>query len=307
MSARIINQNLIPKVSVIVPIYNCEKYLKTCLDSIIKQTYSNLEIILVNDGSTDNSLQICNQIQDQDKRVQVINQKNQGTSAAKNAGLEVASGQYLTFVDADDWYPDSHSIELLYAMIENQHSEIAVGNFNEFDANTGKFLIHVFANTHPIINFTPQDWFKNEYSDQEAISQCFSTPWGKLFKVSLFNNLRFPVGKIDEDDLTMWKVFLKANQISYFNMPIYVYRNNRTGSITNVANDAQLFSIPAVEQRITMEKVINFDNIIKTNAPFFIWRLQKHRNNALKVAELANYKNAQLKLNILNKYNHTFY
>lgn len=295
------------KISIIVPIYNCEQYLEQCLESIITQSYHNLQIILVNDGSTDHSLEICNQFKQKDKRIIIINQRNQGTSAAKNAGLSIANGQYITFVDSDDWLADSSAIQFLYNLLTDNKADVSVGNFNEFDALTNKFLIHVFDNQHPVVNYTPHDWFKNEYSDEDDISQCFSTPWGKLFKSKLFHAIRFPVNKIDEDDLTMWKIYLVSHKISYCNLPIYVYRNNRSGSITNVANSAQLFSLPAIEQRISVQKAIGYDDIINHNSNSYLWRMQKHRNEALKVAEIANFKDAQQKLNIFNKYNKTFY
>ncbi|WP_295746729.1 glycosyltransferase [uncultured Limosilactobacillus sp.] len=124
------------KISVIVPIYNVASYLKQCLDSIVSQTYRNLEIVLVNDGSTDNSLQICQQYQEQDKRIRVISQKNAGVSAARNTGIEVSTGQYLTFVDPDDCYSTDNALDILSSLVNKNHVKIAVGNFDEFDEST---------------------------------------------------------------------------------------------------------------------------------------------------------------------------
>ena len=295
------------KISVIIPVYNVEKYLKNCLDSIVNQDYQNLEIILVNDGSTDNSSEICANYADHDSRIKYIVQENQGTSAAKNAGLGAASGDLITFVDADDWYANSQSLTVLHKMLKTDDTDIAVGNFNEFDDSKAAYFIHVFTDKPSHLVFNPMQWFKNEYNDEESISQCFSTPWGKLFKRQFFKDIRFPEGKIDEDDLTMWKTFLLANKISYTNQPIYVYRNNRTNSITNVANNAQLFSIPAIDQRITMENKIHFDHLLSQEINAYIWRLQMHRNNALKVAELPNFKQAQQSIDIINKYSDSQY
>ncbi|WP_251547632.1 glycosyltransferase family 2 protein [Limosilactobacillus caecicola] len=296
-----------PKISVIIPIYNCQDFLDECLNSIRKQDYPDFEVILVNDGSTDDSLDICQRFAQGDARFKIISQENQGTSAAKNAGLEKATGDYITFVDADDWFARDDTLSFLYQLLTTNDADVAVGNFNEYEAREGKYLIHILSDDHPVINYTPHEWFQNEYSDDEYISQCFSTPWGKLFKRQLFDHLRFPVGKIDEDDLTMWKTYLRATKISYCNLPIYVYRNNRAGSITDVANSAQLFSLPAIEQRMTLENLIAFHDIIERGKNPYIWRLQKHRNEALKVAERANFKDAQQKITLINKYKHTFY
>lgn len=295
------------KISVIVPVYNVEAYLKGCLDSIVSQDYPSLEIILVNDGSTDHSGQICQQYANQDSRIKVINQKNMGTSAAKNTGLSAATGDLITFVDADDWYTSKDSISTLYQLMQEKQADISAGNFNEFDDQSNKYLIHVFAKHPARVIMNSREWFKNEYRDEEAISQCFSTPWGKLFKREYFKNLRFPVGKIDEDDLTMWKTFLQADRIAYTNQPLYVYRNHRANSITAVANNAQLFSLPAIEQRITMEQRLHFTDILPEEISAYLWRLQMHRNNALKVGEASNFKQAQQTINIINKRNNANY
>ena len=119
-------------ISVIVPVYNVEKYLNRCVDSIINQTYSNLEIILINDGSTDTSGKICDEYKKRDNRIHVIHQKNGGLSAARNAGIVIANGNYFIFVDSDDLI-HPQCIEILYKVIKNDCSDIVIGNYEKFD------------------------------------------------------------------------------------------------------------------------------------------------------------------------------
>lgn len=294
------------KISVIVPIYNVAPYLKRCLDSIINQSYQNLEIILVNDGSTDNSLEICQQYQQQDKRIRVISQKNAGLSAARNTGIEIATGEYITFIDSDDWYATASALATLYHLIDQYHVEIAIGNFDEFDTSINKYRL--YKHNHQSHMYSVPEWFNFEYEGTSNLSQCFSTAWGKIFTRNFFETLRFPVGKISEDDLTTWKLYLQTPSLAFIDQAIYIYRNNRADSITGIANPAQLFSLPAIEQRFTMEKLLGFNKSLsleETNA--YLWRLQMHRNNALKAADLTNFKQAQQNINIINKRNKVYY
>ncbi|WP_295746728.1 glycosyltransferase family 2 protein [uncultured Limosilactobacillus sp.] len=286
------------KISVIVPVYNVAPYLKQCLDSIVSQTYRNLEIILVNDGSTDNSLKICQQYQEQDKRIRVISQKNAGLSAARNTGLNVANGQYVTFVDSDDWFATNNAIATLHRLIDQYHVKIAIGNFDEFDESVNSYRL--FGHDDVINVYPTQKWFAFEYTGDKNLSQCFSTAWGKLFDQRFFKHVRFPVGKIDEDDLTIWKLYLQTSSVAFINQAMYIYRNNRSDSITGIANPAQLFSLSANEQRIAMETILNMDPQVDQGG--YLWRLNTHYQNALAAVELANYKHSLLSVQIVNKY-----
>lgn len=247
-------------ISVIVPIYNVASYLPACLDSIIHQSYQDLEIILVNDGSTDDSLTICRQYQQRDKRIRIISQKNGGVSAARNTGIEAANGLYITFVDPDDWLSTTTALETLYNLLQQKHVDIAIGSFNIF--NDEESAYYLYEHSQQISIYPVKQWLRFAYSD-EITSQCVSTLWGKLFKKDLFEHLRFPVGKIDEDDLCNWQLYLLTKSVVFLDEALYIYRNNRSSSITAVANPAQLFSLPAIEQRITMNRIIGCLSIKK--------------------------------------------
>lgn len=295
------------KISVIAPVYNVAPYLKQCLDSIVNQTYRNLEIILVNDGSTDNSLEICQQYAKEDKRIRVISQKNAGVSAARNAGIDISNGKYLTFVDPDDWYVSPSSIADLYKLLKNMNADISIGNFNTYDEIKQTSYVHVFTDHFKQIGITPAEWFDNEYNSEEAISQCFSSSCGKIYQRNCFANIRFPVGKIIEDDLTMWKVYLSVQKIAYTNQPVTFYRENRPQSITKKASDIQMYPLALMEEKMSMEQSIHFSKIVKRDISAYMWRLQTHRNNALQEPSLFSLKHAQQSINIINKRNNWFY
>lgn len=298
---------IVDKISVIIPVYNVAAYLKGCLESVINQTFPNLEIILVNDGSTDNSLSICEQYQSRNSQIKIITQKNCGLSAARNRGIEAATGNYITFIDSDDWYSSINVLNILYQLLKKNNSDIVVSNFVEFDNHTNEYYTHVFSNTPVISTISPHQWMTKQYQNNESLSQCFSTAWGKLFRRDYFKNVRFPIGKIAEDDLTIWKLYLQAKKIVYTNQSLYVYRNHRTDSITAMTNNALLFSLPAIEERIAIEQFLGFSDIIPTEYNSYLWRLQTHRNHALNIGKLTTLKQAQQTINIINKHKHTFY
>ncbi|WP_251547631.1 glycosyltransferase family 2 protein [Limosilactobacillus caecicola] len=289
-------------ISVIIPVYNCAPYLERCLDSVVNQSFRDLEIILVNDGSTDNSLAICQQYRAQDQRIKVIAIANQGVSAARNTGVKIASAELITFIDSDDWFSNSNAIQTLYDTMTQTGAEIVVGNFDEFNEADNSY--HLFTHSNQVQCLTPHEWFQNEYAGQNNLSQCFSTPWAKLYPKKVLTKCPYPEGMVDEDDLTNWKLYLQANQIAFIDTAVYVYRNNRKSSITSSTNWARLFSLPAMDQRITMEQAIGFQDIIEQNRNAVAWRMAIHYNNALQIGETANYKNARLKQQIIDKYHH---
>ena len=132
------------KITVIVPVYNVEHYLDKCLDSVIKQTYKNIEIIVVNDGSTDNSGEICQEYAQKDNRIVYIEKENGGLSDARNAGLDQMTGSYVTFVDSDDWIEQDY-VETLYQKITEYQADIAIGNYYSFDEERSVFLFLIIG------------------------------------------------------------------------------------------------------------------------------------------------------------------
>lgn len=226
------------KISIIVPIYNIENYIGKNIQSIINQTYTNIEILLVNDGSTDSSFKICQNYAKQDNRIILLDKPNGGLSDARNYGLEKATGEYILFVDGDD-YIHHQMVELLYTCLQKSSADIAYCNY-----------LSVYENDSITdAQFTP-DILKSiiTYSNSEVFSKLFkrntnvilTITWNKLYRKALFNEIRFPVGKIHEDDFTSYKLLDSAAKISYIDAPLYYYLKRRD-SITGAGVTQKTF------------------------------------------------------------------
>lgn len=227
-------------VSMIVPVYNVEMYLEECLESICSQTYETLEILLIDDGSTDTSGKICDGYAKHDPRICVIHQKNQGLSAARNTGLAHASGKYLMFVDSDDKIAEN-LVEQLLGMCREHRAQIAVCS-------------HLYYNEKKIPHRKEADIADIRIMEQEEAmwELCLdhkvkNFAWGKLYERQLFEGIFFPKGQLYEDINTTYKVFLKSERVVYTDFTGYFYRV-RTGAIT------QTRDIYHALQRITAQQ-----------------------------------------------------
>ena len=238
------------KISVIVPIYKVEQYLHQCIDSILLQTYSNLEIILVDDGSPDNCGKICDEYADRDKRIEVIHKQNGGLSDARNAGIDCSVGDYLAFIDSDDW-------------IENDMLEILLKNMITYNADVstcGCFKSYVNNLNIPSVSFIETVCFNKEQaiSDAFTISKGTLFPCNKLYKKYIFNDLRFPKGKIYEGSATIIDIYSKANNIVVSTTPKYYYRQRKSSIVNEKFNPTFMHLIEASQR--------NFE-IIETQYP----------------------------------------
>lgn len=212
-------------VSIVVPVYNVEKYLKRCVDSIINQSYNNIEILLVDDGSTDSSGKICDDYLKKDSRIKVIHKQNGGLSDARNFGIDKSTGDYLSFIDSDDWI-EKDMIMNLFNSIINEKSDISICRRYRVYDNQEK-------NVESFQTFPKSCAFNNIDGLNYLMSFCGydMSVCDKMFKSSLFYDVRFPFGKTCEDSFTTYKLFAKANKISYIDKPLYNYYY-RVNSIT---------------------------------------------------------------------------
>lgn len=213
-------------ISVIVPVYNVEKYLKKCIKSIMSQSYTNLEIILINDGSTDNSGKICDELKDRDKRIKVIHKSNGGLSDARNAGLKIANGKYIGFVDSDDYIAED-MFETLYNINKKYNSDISIVSFYEIY----KDKVIGVRDSKKLQELTKIDAMKELLIDTNIQSYA----WNKLFRRELFEGLEFPTNKNFEDIATTLLLFEKANKVVLLEKPKYYYVR-RDDSIVGVRN-----------------------------------------------------------------------
>lgn len=212
-------------ISVIVPIYRVEKYLLKCVESIQRQTYQNIEIILVDDGSPDHCPEICDQFAKEDSRIKVIHKKNGGLSDARNAGIEVANGEYLAFVDSDD-YISGEMIEKMYCRIIRDQSDMAICNI-DFVNEKGNSLN---CNTIQVDNMTVEE--PRFWRDLYGINYTYCVvAWNKLYAKKLFKDVRYDVGKLHEDEFIIHKLVSKCEKISFLSEKFYCYLQ-REQSIT---------------------------------------------------------------------------
>jgi len=205
-----------PLISIIIPIYKVEDYIRCCIDSILSQTYKNLEIILVDDGSPDNCGSVCEEYSLKDKRIKVIYKKNGGLSSARNAGLDIASGEYIGFVDSDDWI-ENDMYESLYNAIIFHKADISV--CGRYIASGNK--ITTISDSEKAEVFTRCEALSELVLDEYSGMKNFA--WDKLYKKELFDNVRYPEGKCYEDIFTTYKLFSLSNKIVDIKSPKYYY------------------------------------------------------------------------------------
>lgn len=226
------------KISIIVPIYNCENYLDKCIESIICQTYKNLEIILIDDGSIDNCPKMVDSYCKKDSRIKAIHQKNKGLSGARNTGLEVATGEYIAFVDADDWI-EPNMYEVLYkALIEND-ADMSVCNmfWDDFSGLVNDYSLEIGQSYHFLSTA-----YKNRYG--ENLSFSFIVVWNKLYKRDVFSSLRFSSKwRWGEDMAVLADIVGSINKGVFVHSALYHYRSNANSLIRKPWCDERMSSV----------------------------------------------------------------
>ena len=216
-----------PLISVIVPVYNVAAYLPRCIDSILAQTYANLEILLVDDGSTDDSGFICDEYAKKDTRIRVLHKENGGLSSARNAGLDAAAGQYIGFVDSDDWIEPEMYSQMLALMEKNDAQMVCAGRY-DVDSETGEKTVGLCPDREELVS-------------GETLAgriflwdHCDSSACDKLCRRELFDGIRYPEGKTSEDIPVTYRLALKAQRVVLCDKPFYNYFH-RSGSISKGA------------------------------------------------------------------------
>ena len=246
------------KISIIVPIYKVEKYIDKCIESIVCQTYSNLEIILVDDGSPDGCPQICDEYAKKDDRIKVIHKKNGGLSEARNYGIEIATGNYITFVDSDDYVSNDY-IEYLYNLSINNMADISI------------VLPQIFFESDDNVRINKKDECIKKYDSRNALITMLyqrefdTSAWGKLYKKELFDDVRFPVGKLYEDISTVYKTILKSNIVVYSNQRKYFYLKRKDSIMGQTFKERDMDYIYQAENMYDNVKRLN-DNELECAA-----------------------------------------
>ena len=287
------------KITIIVPVYNVEHYLDKCLDSLINQTYKNLEIIVINDGSIDNSGIICQEYAQKDNRIVYIEKENGGQSEARNMGLDRMTGSYVTFVDSDDWIELDY-VEILYKKITEYQADIAVGNYYSFNETEGMYYFHIFGDSYHEKVYDNVSIFENLYESQEMKSFALISVWGKLYKADLVKHLCFDIGKLGEDGYLNQKIYLLAEKTIYLNKGLYAYRQ-REGSSSRIWTEKWMHAlVDAMSERITL--LANMGYPLEKHLAVYRQMLEVSLANgqASGLSDTATYKEFEMKRTLLN-------
>ena len=288
------------KITVIVPVYNVEHYLDKCLDSLINQTYKNLEIIVINDGSTDNSGAICQEYARKDNRIIYIEKENSGLSDARNVGLDKMTGSYVTFVDSDDWVELDY-VEVLYNKIIEYEVDISVGNYYSYNEDEKLFYFHMSADSYYEKVYDNVSIFENLYESKEMKNFALISACGKLYKAKLFDYIRFDKGKLGEDGYFNQKIYLLVEKIVYINQGLYAYRQ-RNGSITKTWTEKWMHAlVDAMSERITL--LANMGYPLEKHLAVYRQMLEVSLANgqASGLSDTATYKEFEMKRTLLNQ------
>lgn len=208
-------------ISVIIPVYNVEKYLDRCMQSVLMQTYQNLEIILVDDGSTDTSGKLCDEYAKNDKRVRVIHKENGGASSARNQALDIATGKYIGFVDADDWIAED-MYQYLHELLQRENADVAACNFTRNPREIEKGV-----KDEKLTNYNTERIWEFFYRVNGEIS--YYSIWNRLYKRSVLEQIRFIEGKTTEDVLFIYEVYKNIKKMAVSNQKKYLYFKNEIG------------------------------------------------------------------------------
>ena len=277
-----------PLISIIVPIYRVDKYLEGCIESIENQLYFNLEIILIDDGSPDSSPGICDTWTKADLRILTIHKRNGGLSDARNYGMQVATGDYIAFVDSDDIIADSF-ISALYNAIDSTGASLSaceVENFSKEESLPIKQNDNVKVDT---------------FNSEQALSQLIqgegfrAVAWNKLYKSSLLENERFEFGKLHEDEFFTYRILDKCEVLAFVSVPLYKYRQ-REGSIMTVKTSKHMDSLEAGFQRLSFFKD-NYPSLYKIDKVTFCIGCASFYSQALNHSTR---KTEQIKKQIIN-------
>ena len=272
-------------VSVIVPVYKVEKYLRRCIDSILNQTFTGFNLILVDDGSPDNCGLICDEYAEKDNRIHVIHKKNGGLSDARNAGLdwyfEHSDSKWLTFIDSDDWIHPRYLEGLLEA--ERIYStDIVVCDY--LDAEEYKTFQDI--NKFNIININVEDFFIKH-------NTIATVAWGKIYKKRFFEGTRYPVGKLNEDEFITYKLLFQNINISFVKNQMYFYYKNIDGIMRSFWKPKKMDALEALNEQYIFFRKSKYDNAFSFVVNKYIWFLRENFNN------LQNYKDFDTKDNAI--------
>ncbi len=252
-----------PLISVIVPVYKVEKYLPRCIESLVHQSYANLEIILVDDGSPDNCPAVCDDYVKRDSRLQVIHKENGGLSDARNVGFDHSTGEYIAFIDSDD-YVHPQMLEILCRLLIEENSEIAVCNFQPFSGTAPESPSEeIRTETLSGMDATMR-LYQRKYATQAVVA------WDKLYRRHIIEENRFVVGKFNEDEFFSYKALLKASRVTFTSQRLYYYLIRSTGISQAITNPKSLDGLDAKQEAIRFYDKNGFHSLLQLAVSSFL-------------------------------------
>ena len=296
-------------ISIIVPVYNAEKTIKKCIDSILSQTYKKFELILVNDGSTDNSLNILREYETLNERIIIISQENSGVSVTRNKGINIAKGDYIVFVDSDDYIVEN-GLEILVNEIElNDKLDLVISGFYSIKNSTNRYLNAILENKI----FNNLDFLLNE-----KLFKFISTPWGKVYKTEIIknNNIQFDKNlSLGEDTIFVLEYLKYIRNVEFINESLF-FINETEGSLSR-RNRLDIFeNIMIIYDKA--KEALEYRNEYEFNkiAPFYVrnikiclntavafkWKTKEYKDLCDKIRNMEDFKSINLKEIHLNKY-----
>ena len=293
-------------VSIIVPVYNVEKYIERCIDSILEQSYEEIEVLLIDDGSTDNSGKICDEASQKDKRITVVHKKNGGLSDARNVGLELCKGDWILFVDSDDCI-NKYVVQIcIESATKKDGADIIWFNYTNVEDNQN-------------VDFREKKVAMEMQTETGALAvkRCFMNVgsivvWNKMYKRSLFQKLRFPKGKIHEDEFLTYKLLYNAKKVGYIDVSLYYYTIRNNSIMRTEFNKKRLVLLEVFEERIVFFKnrneqelyeisVMQYYHILRTLYALSGQKKEYIKEQKVIVDKIINYSSEFLKNKYLSK------
>lgn len=262
-----------PEVSVVVPVYKVEKFISRCVDSVLCQTFADFELILVDDGSPDGCGKICDEYAKKDSRIKVIHKSNGGLSDARNVGIDTATGDWLMFLDSDDWlHPET---------IKNLYDE-AIKN----DASVSMCGFGRTAGENPVVDTEKRAelWTPKKLWLEERVTA--TTAWAKLYQKKCFEHVRYPVGKLHEDEFVTYRILFAQEKVAFINQPYYAYFTNPNGIMESKWNPKRLDGLEAIEEQTAFFEKVGDKDLVEYNEGLYHLRLvsayEKAKTNGYK-------------------------
>ncbi len=256
-----------PEISIIVPVYNVEKYLHRCIDSILAQTFNDFELILIDDGSTDSSGSICEEYKKIDPRIYVIHQKNRGLSVARNTGLDWifknSDSKWLTFIDSDDWVHNKY-LELLYSASVKYQVSLSICGYQETSGESP----FMYKQEPKTIICSPEKFYLGHTANA-------TIAWGKLYRNDCFKKIRYPVGKIHEDEYITYRILFSLQEIAIINMPLYAYFFNQDGITKSDWSPKRMDIFNAYEGQISFFKKRGMYDLMNLCIGTYLWNVEQ--------------------------------